>query len=46
MIVMYIYITCILPYKYYIGVSGIVWIFVFILVRGGGWVVFFQGLVG
>lgn len=31
---------------YYIGIciSRIVWIFVFILVRGGGWVVFLQGL--
>ena len=36
MIVMYIYITCILPYEYYIGIYilMIVWIFVFILVWG------------
>ena len=36
MIVMYIYITCILPYEYYMGICilRIVWIFVFILVWG------------
>lgn len=42
MIVMYIYITCILPYEYYIGIyiNDCLNICIYSCL-GGGWVVFF-----
>lgn len=40
MIVMYIYITCILPYGYYMGICSLN-ICIYSCLGGGGWVVFF-----